>query len=143
MAVLVRCELLQTRVVKIDLVHSPSGYLRLLASGAVTVAPWLLASGYLRLLASGRLKVIRYYTDYKLPVGGPPDPVAALKHLLKTCFVGDLYMFESQYSPFHLLLAGRLVVDIAFVRAVVAASKWLGPDGLPGGYISLWPPPPN
>ena len=35
----------------------------------------------------------------------------------------------------------NLVLDHAFIRAFVAASRWLGPDAMPAGYMITGPPP--
>jgi len=50
-------------------------------------------------------------------------------------------MFVGAFSPYNLLVGGNLVMDLAFMRAVVAASTWLGAVSFPEGHISTWPPP--
>ena len=82
---------------------------------------------------------IEQHTQYKKPVIGP-DPVAALRHLLRACFVCEEKLFQNAFSPFNLLCSSNLVLDHAFIRAVVAASRWLGPEAMPVGYMSTWPP---
>ena len=50
-------------------------------------------------------------------------------------------MFKDAYSAYQLLCSSQMIVDMAFVRAVIAASAWLGPGAMPVGYIDSWPPP--
>ena len=83
---------------------------------------------------------IEHFTDYKKTHAGP-RPDAALLHLLGACFVSSHLMFTGAFSPYNLLCASNLVIDHAFIRAVLAASKWLGPNLLPVGYMPNWPPP--
>ena len=78
-------------------------------------------------------------TDYKEPLAGP-DPEAAFRHLLRTCFPLADIMFQGACSPFQLLCRSHFILDMAFVRAVLTASHWLGPHSMPVGYISAWPP---
>ena len=54
---------------------------------------------------------------------------------------GTWRVFVGSYSPYNLLVGDNLVMDLAFMRAVVAASKWLGVGAFPEGHISTWPPP--
>ena len=82
---------------------------------------------------------VEHYTPYKKPLTGA-DPEAALRGLLRACFVGQDKMFVNAWSPFHLLCGSNLVLDHAFLRAVVAATRWLGPDVMPVGYLATWPP---
>ena len=49
-------------------------------------------------------------------------------------------MFNNAYSPYQLLASSHMVLDMAFARAVLVASAWLGPDAMPAGYIQTWPP---
>ena len=78
-------------------------------------------------------------TPYKHHFAGP-DPEAAFRHLLRTCFPLADIMFQGACSPFQLLCRSHFILDMAFVRAVLAASHWLGPLWMPVGYISAWPP---
>ena len=78
-------------------------------------------------------------TDYRHTLFGP-DPEAALRHLLRTCFTLADFMFQGACSPFQLLCRCQLILDMAFVRAVLIASQWLGFLGMPAGYIDKWPP---
>ena len=82
---------------------------------------------------------IEQHTRYKKPVVGA-DPEVALRYLLRACFVGDEKLFQNAWSPFNLLCSSNLVLDQAFLRAVVAASRWLGPETMPVGYTATWPP---
>ena len=83
---------------------------------------------------------IEHNTHYKRSVAGP-QPDAALRHLLRACFISEELMFTGPFSAYNLLCTSNLVMDHAFLRAVVAASKWLGPTVFPVGYIANWPPP--
>ena len=80
------------------------------------------------------------HTSYRQPISGP-NPEAALRYLLRRCFVGEEYMFKGAYSPYQLLCRSQMILDMAFVRAVITASAWLGQEAMPAGYISIWPPP--
>jgi len=82
---------------------------------------------------------IKNHTEYKQSITGP-DPDAALRHFLRACFVMEEKMFVGSYSPYNLLSRGSMVIDLAFMRAVVPASKWLGVASFPKGHISIWPP---
>ena len=82
---------------------------------------------------------IKHRTAYKAPAGAP-DPTNALHSLLRACFVGEERLFQHGWSPYNLLLTSKLVIDLAFMRAVKAASNWLGPSSMPAGFISEWPP---
>ena len=77
------------------------------------------------------------------PTSGPESQGKSLKQpfafLLKACFVGYDKIIQGPYSPYNLLRSGKLVIDLALMRGVVAASKWIGPHALPAGYISEWP----
>ena len=42
---------------------------------------------------------ITSHTSYKQPFSGP-DPEAALRYLLRRCFVGENLMFKNAYSPY-------------------------------------------
>ena len=69
-----------------------------------------------------------------------PGPEQALRHLLRACFVMEEKISQGTYSAYNLLCSSNLVIDLAFMRAVVAASKWFGALGFPEGHISEWPP---
>ena len=86
------------------------------------------------------INFIEHRTAYVRPFAGP-NPVNALTHLLRACFVSDHLMFIGPFSPYNLLCTSNLILDHAFIRAVIAASRWLGPNILPGGYMLTWPPP--
>ena len=80
---------------------------------------------------------IKHRTEYKQPVGGH-DPTSALLCLLHTCFIDAQRLFLGAWSTHNLLVTSKL----AFMRAVVAASIWLGPSSMPAGYVNIsdWPP---
>ena len=80
------------------------------------------------------------HTTYKHSFIGP-DPEQALRALLRRCFLRDHLMFRDAHSPYQLLCSSHMILDMAFVRAVMTASSWLGPDAMPTGYIHNWPPP--
>ena len=82
---------------------------------------------------------IHGHTGYADPPAGP-DPVAALQCLLKSCFVRSPYMFKDSFSAFQLLSSSQLILDMAFVRAVLAASAWLGPHATAAGHKHAWQP---
>ena len=82
---------------------------------------------------------IKHRTAYKAPAGGP-DPTNALQSLLRACFVAEERLFQGEWSHYNLLVTSKLVIDLAFMRAVKAASNWLGPSSMPAGFISEWPP---
>ena len=84
---------------------------------------------------------IRHRTEYKPGIEGP-NPTNALQSLLRTCFVDEQRLFQGAWSHHNLLVTSKLVVDLAFMRAVLAASKWLGPSSMPAGYVNIsdWPP---
>ena len=81
------------------------------------------------------------FTDYKHPGDGMPNPEAAMSHLFKACFLMHHLMFRNDSSPYQFLARSHNIIDLAFVRAVLTASRWLGPDDMPTGYIAHWPPP--
>ena len=78
-------------------------------------------------------------TTYKHPIG-VPNPESAMKALLEACFLHSCVMFKNEYSPYNLLIASHMCIDVAFVRAVLLASAWLGPDVMPVGHLPTWPP---
>ena len=55
-------------------------------------------------------------------------------------FLNWRIMFTGAFSPYQLLCMIDMILDMAFVRAVLTASFWLGPDAMPAGYIPTWPP---
>ena len=83
---------------------------------------------------------IEHHTEYKKTHAGP-QPEAALHHLLRACFIHSHLLFAGPWTAYNLLCQSDLVIDHAFIRAVLCASKWLGPKILPVGYIRAWPPP--
>ena len=68
------------------------------------------------------------------------NPESALLFLLRACFVEADRLFKGPFSPYNLLCSSKLVIDHAFFRAVLAASKWIGPIVMTVGYLSTWPP---
>ena len=93
-----------------------------------------------RVKCSPRLYVfITTSTSYKHPLG-VPDPASAMKALLKACFLHPRLMFKNKYSPYRLLYVSHMCMDVAFVRAVLLASAWLGPEVMPVGHLPTWPP---
>ena len=52
-------------------------------------------------------------------------------------------MFTGLWRPEYLLADCDYNLDHAFVRAVIAASKWFGPDLFPNGLFGNWPPTPH
>ena len=60
------------------------------------------------------------HTAYKDTTTGP-SPEVALNCLLRHCFVREAYMFNNAYSPYQLLCSSHMILDMAFVRAVIAA----------------------
>jgi len=78
-------------------------------------------------------------TGYVQPITGP-CPNLALTCLLRHCFIRAANMFEGAHTPYQLLCSSQMILDMAFVRAVLAASEWLGPVAMPAGYIQTWPP---
>ena len=83
---------------------------------------------------------IRGHTGYVQPLAGP-DPEGALRYLFRRCFFRADCMFKDSCSPYQFLCRSQMIIDMAFVRAVLTASQWLGPHGMPIGYIESWPPP--
>ena len=69
-----------------------------------------------------------------------PNPESAMKALLDACFFHCRMMFKKQHSPYNLLCVSHMCIDVAFVRAVLLASAWLGPDVMPVGHLPTWPP---
>ena len=69
------------------------------------------------------------------------DPEGALRQHFRSCFLRDNMMFENACLPYKLLRRSHMIVDMAFVRAVLTASRWLGFILMPAGYFESWPPP--
>ena len=82
---------------------------------------------------------ITCHRQFKKPFDGP-DPESVLRHLLRSCFFRNESMFNNYCSPQKLLCRSKMNIDMAFVRAVLTASQWLGPTAMPAGYIGSWPP---
>ena len=78
---------------------------------------------------------IRGQTTYVDPVDGP-CPNLALSMLLRHCFIRDNFMFVGPFTPYQLLCSSHMILDMAFIRAVLAASEWLGPDSYAGRLYS-------
>ena len=78
-------------------------------------------------------------TTYAHPMN-VPNPESAMKALLDACFLHSPMMLKKQHSPYNLLCVSHMCIDVAFVRAVRLASAWLGPELMPVGHISTWPP---
>ena len=101
-------------------------------------------SAKINVLASRQLlAVIFKRTHYKgAGVHGDDDPIKALNALLHRCFQQSHLMFNGSWSPEALLMSCDFILDKAYIRAVIAASKWLGPDRFPNGLFGEWPPNP-
>ena len=69
------------------------------------------------------------------------DPVGALHALLSAFVPCADQIFQGGYTPLRLLHMNDYVMEKAFVFAVIALSKWLGPDRWPMGFYETWPPP--
>ena len=78
-------------------------------------------------------------TTYSHPMG-VPNPESAMKALLEAYFLHSGVMFKNKCSPYNLLCVSHMCIDVAFVRAVLLASAWLGPDVMPVGHLPTWPP---
>ena len=85
------------------------------------------------------LSFITTSTSYKPPLG-LPSPESAMKALLEACFLFQGQMFKGKYSPYQLLWGSHMCIEVAFVRAVLLASAWLGPDVMPVGHLPTCPP---
>ena len=80
------------------------------------------------------------HTTYRHPLTGR-NPEGSLQSLRNLSFLRDPFMFKNANSPYHLLCSSHMILDMAFVRAVLLASAWLGPEVVPAGYLPTWPPP--
>ena len=69
------------------------------------------------------------------------DPIEALRRLLAAFVPCHDKIFTGAYTPLRLLHMNDYVMEKAFVFAVIALSKWLGPDRWPPGFYDTWPPP--
>ena len=78
----------------------------------------------------------RYQTPGTL---GEHNGINALNALLRSCFQESHLMFTGLWTPESILFSADHVLDKAFVRAVMAASRWLGQERFPQG-IYEWPP---
>ena len=83
------------------------------------------------------------HTSYRKMKTDDLNPELALQCLLESCFVSQQRMFKNGHSPHKLISLSHMCIDMAFCRAVLLASAWLGPEVMPAGYIatSTWPPP--
>ena len=70
------------------------------------------------------------------------DPIQTLESLIRACFEESHLMFNGLWNAESLLVDCDYNLDKAFVRAVIAASLWLGPDLFPNGLFEDWPPTP-
>jgi len=82
-----------------------------------------------------------YYKIAHVSHGGH-CPVVAFNALLLSCFPLHVNMFNQFWSPKAMLLNCDYVVDKAFCRAVLAASKWLQQERFPHDIYDPWPPSP-
>ena len=72
-----------------------------------------------------------------------PTPTEMLDALLRKCFLQESHLiFNGSWNAESLLAYCDYNLDKAFVRAVIAASKWLGKDQFPNGLFGDWPPTP-
>ena len=69
------------------------------------------------------------------------DPIEALRRLLAAFVPCHDKIFTGAYTPLRLLHMNDYVMEKAFVFAVIALSKWLGPKRWPPGFYDTWPPP--
>ena len=83
-------------------------------------------------------EVRKVWTD---TVAFGPDPVSAMRALLRALVPAAGKIFADAYTPLKLLHMNDYVMEKAFVFAVIALSKWLGPDRWPMGFYETWPPP--
>ena len=80
-------------------------------------------------------------TSYAHPLDGP-NPESAINCLFQKCFILPQCMFKNACSIYQLMCRSHHIIDLAFARAVLTVSKWLGPEAMPNGYIANWPPAP-
>ena len=78
-------------------------------------------------------------TGYAHPPDGP-NPEMAMSHLFEACFRMPKFMFLNDSSPYQLMARSHNIIDLAFVRAVLTASQWLGLSDMLIGHIADWPP---
>ena len=95
-------------------------------------------------LASSQLiAVLRKLKLYKWPSSAEEhDPTQALTALLRSSFRIPELMFIGPNNPDMLFQKCDHILDKAYVRAVIIASRCLGPDRFPNGIYGLWPPDP-
>ena len=100
--------------------------------------------GFTMVLASSQLiAVLRKLKLYKWPSSAEEhDPTQALNALLRSSFRIPGLMFIGRNDPDMLFQTCDHILDKAYVRAVIIASKFLGPDRFPNGIYGLWPPEP-
>ena len=70
------------------------------------------------------------------------DPIQTLESLIRACFEESHLMFNGLWNAECLLVDCDYNLDKAFVRAVIAVSKWLGEASFPNGLFGNWPPTP-
>ena len=96
----------------------------------------------IKVLASSQLmNIVVHLPLYKKEKGDDHDPIQALNALLRSCFEMSHLIFNGTWSPYWLLHQSQYILDKAFVRAVIAVSRWLGEERFPDGLYGLWPPP--
>ena len=101
-----------------------------------------LGGAAIKVLASTQLlNIVLHLTVYKKAEGDDHDPIKALNALLRSCFENCHLIFNGPWSPYWLLHHSNFILDKAFVRAVIAVSRWLGEKRFPDGLYGPWPPP--
>ena len=97
----------------------------------------------IKVLASSQLLniIVLHVTLPKKAEGDDHDPITVLNALLRRCFQRHRLIFNGSWSPYWLLHHSDYILDKAFVRAVIAASRWLGEERFPDGLYGCWPPP--
>ena len=68
------------------------------------------------------------------------DPVEQLLVLLTACSPSARLVFVGPHSPARLFQMNDCVFEKAFIFAIIALSKCLGPDRFPQGIYGHWPP---
>jgi len=68
-------------------------------------------------------------------------PDKMLMDLLRSTVPSATDIFVKSMTPQHILHKCGYVLDKAYIYAVIALSKWLGPDRFPQGLFETWPPP--
>jgi len=100
------------------------------------------ASARYKVRASSQLlAVIRKVPQYTCSMF-EPDPIQTLDALIRACFQESHLMCTGLWHPESLLAYCDYNLDKAFVRAVIAVSKWLGEASFPNGLFGTWPPNP-